>query len=135
MKISHFLLSETHQRTEADRVYACKLCPRKFFDPQTLRNHRLVHTGSRCKKNKLYSFVHCFIPFTDFIFLLTLAHSCRFCGTTYKYSGDLNKHLKTHLGNIHECKKCLKRFQYPRELQKHEFEHYKEEKLANEMNC
>lgn len=54
---------------------------------------------------------------------------CRFCSQSYKYNGDLNKHLKTHLGDkIHECDKCPERFQYPMDLQKHRFEHYKEEK-------
>lgn len=59
---------------------------------------------------------------------------CPHCPQTYKYNGDLSKHLRTHLGDeIHECKKCLKRFKYPIELRKHEFEHYKEEKEASEM--
>lgn len=66
------------------------------------------------------------------------AFKCRFCEQSYKYSGDLNKHLKTHLGDkIHECPKCPMRFQYPMELQKHSFEHYKEEKQKRELeeNC
>ncbi|XP_055322856.1 zinc finger protein 208-like [Sitodiplosis mosellana] len=97
-----------HQRTEADRKYACKICDKKFFDPKHLKIHQRVHTGARL-------------------------FNCRFCDQSYKYTGDLNKHLRTHLGNeIYECPKCPKRFQYPKELQKHEFEHYKEEKEANQ---
>ncbi|XP_055311500.1 zinc finger protein 595-like [Sitodiplosis mosellana] len=107
-KVSYKSHLKIHRRTEADRKFACKICPMKFFNVTHLKKHQRAHTGARLFK-------------------------CRFCDQSYKYSGDLNKHLRTHLGNeIYECPKCPKRFKYPNELQKHEFEHYKEEKEANQ---
>ncbi|XP_055311515.1 zinc finger protein 878-like [Sitodiplosis mosellana] len=94
-----------HQRTDADRKYACPLCDRKFFSSNHLKCHQKVHISVR-------------------------SFSCKFCKANYKYKGDLNKHLKTHLGpKIHECPKCFELFEY-KDLQKHEIEHYKEEKRA-----
>lgn len=67
--------------------------------------------------------------FSNEILTFVLEFVCQFCGTSYKYSGDLNKHLKIHLGDkIYECPKCDLKFQYQLELRKHSFEHYKEEK-------
>lgn len=57
---------------------------------------------------------------------------CDFCDNSYKYKGDLDKHLRTHLGSkIYECKTCHMQFQYALELQRHSFVHYKEEKEKN----
>lgn len=58
---------------------------------------------------------------------------CTFCGSSYKYSGDLNKHLKIHLGDkIYECKEegCSERFRLPIELTKHSFKHYEEQQTG-----
>lgn len=131
MSISSFS-SEIHQRTEADRKFACKLCPQKFFTAKNLRNHQKVHSAVRCKLIDWVHWLQDVIPDTLFDFSFS-AYKCRYCDQTYKYSGDLTTHLKTHLGNIHECQQCLKRFRYAKELQKHEFEHYKEEKEAKKV--
>lgn len=53
------LFTENHQseRTEADRKFACKLCPKKFFTRKHLIKHQLVHTNSKCKKSMPLKFV------------------------------------------------------------------------------
>lgn len=77
------------------------------------------------------------MPWTQFISQLFTtefsAFRCRFCPQSYKYSVDLNKHLRTHFGNkLHECSKCPKRFKYARQLEEHQSQHYRVEKWANE---
>lgn len=58
------------------------------------------------------------------------AHSCQYCDVSYKYKGDLNKHLRLHIedGKIHQCTICDSRFYYVEELEQHSIDHYKEDK-------
>lgn len=63
------------------------------------------------------------------------AFMCEFCDVSYKYKGDLNKHLRIHIegGKIHKCpvESCGLSFYYPEELEQHEIEHYKMDKEKN----
>lgn len=54
------------------------------------------------------------------------------CDQSFKYNGDLNKHLRTHFddGKIYKCSECELRFKYLTELEKHSYEHCKEEGKA-----
>lgn len=66
-------------------------------------------------------------------FIHEIGLECDFCGQSYKYKGDLNKHLRSHLGEkIYKCDECDKRFKFPNELRKHSFEHYKEQQIMTE---
>lgn len=54
------------------------------------------------------------------------ACKCPHCGRAYSQSGDLNKHLRTHVGeNIYKCSVCEMTFRLPWDLRRHSFEHYK----------
>lgn len=44
-----FLFLERHNRTDADRKYACEYCELKFFELRTMKKHQAVHTGKRRK--------------------------------------------------------------------------------------
>lgn len=58
-------------------------------------------------------------------------NQCPYCDKTYKYIGDLNKHLREHLGeNIYKCKECPAEFKRPLDLRKHSFDHYKNSNAA-----
>lgn len=53
---------------------------------------------------------------------------CEFCDQSYKYRGDLNRHLRSHLGGkIYKCDQCDERFKFKFDLQKHSYQHYKEQ--------
>lgn len=41
--------TERHNRTEADRRFACKLCPMKFFNSTNLKSHVNKHFGVKSK--------------------------------------------------------------------------------------
>lgn len=57
-------------------------------------------------------------------------YKCKFCERDYTAQGDLNKHLRIHLGeNIYTCDECPKTFKYSAELRHHKSEHFKEKKL------
>lgn len=69
-----------------------------------------------------------------FVYFPFSAHACQFCDVSYKYKGDLNKHLRLHLdgGKIHQCTMCPSSFYYPQELDDHIFDHYKKDKMNKE---
>lgn len=51
-------------------------------------------------------------------------YGCEYCDKVYKYRGDLNKHLKTHLGDLlYKCDLCPKQFRYSYELKEHSYMH------------
>lgn len=57
------------------------------------------------------------------------------CHNSYRYKGDLIKHMKTHLGDdIYRCDVCGQGFQYHADLKLHTFEHYKKDKSKREAD-
>lgn len=56
---------------------------------------------------------------------MLLGFGCEFCEQSYKYKGDLSRHLRQHLGdNKYACTSCPKRFRLKYDLERHAFEHY-----------
>lgn len=52
---------------------------------------------------------------------------CIYCEKAYAASGDLVKHLRTHVGeNTYFCDECPETFKYRHELRDHKNQHYKE---------
>ncbi|XP_055610174.1 zinc finger protein 62-like [Uranotaenia lowii] len=84
------------------RQFACKLCPKSFYDPIVLRNH-LTQTHSNERK-----------------------FACREgCDIRYKYPGDRDRHEKiVHLGEKPwECEVCQSTFIRERDLRLHQRKH------------
>lgn len=52
---------------------------------------------------------------------------CTYCDRAYAASGDLVKHLRTHVGEkTYFCDQCPLAFKYSTELKDHKNQHYKE---------
>lgn len=117
------------QHGTINKKHHCPLCPLKF----TSKNKLSVHMNSHTKLKRNYE-LNMILQIVSkcFFFSIILAHQCEYCSQRYRYSGDLNKHLRLHLGeNIYKCPDCPKDFRLPQELRQHSYEHYKEQKAKN----
>lgn len=66
---------------------------------------------------------------------LMVAFVCEFCAKKYAYKGDLNKHLRTHVGdNIYKCDECGQGFRLLAEIKQHSIEHYKQKKEQSQLS-
>lgn len=64
----------------------------------------------------------------DAVFFFILAHKCAYCDRAFAQKGDLNKHLRSHIGEkTYQCNICPKSFRLQIELRKHSTEHYQSE--------
>lgn len=76
--------------------------------------------------------------FTDFVFGRFISEfGCEYCEKVYKYRGDLNKHLKTHVGDmLYKCDLCHKQFRFMLELKEHLYVHSQDQSGsdANKVN-
>lgn len=83
-------------------------------------------TGLESEKIDTIFFGNCELMaiFTYFFFA---EFECTHCSKAYKHRGDLNKHLRVHLGEkLYKCLKCPEAFRLPWQLEKHSFIHYEE---------
>lgn len=56
-----------------------------------------------------------------------VAFKCPYCDRRYTQNADLNKHLRTHVGeNTYKCNICDKSFRLLGELRRHSSEHYQQ---------
>lgn len=63
------------------------------------------------------------------------AFKCKFCDRAYGQNADLNKHLRTHVGeNTYPCTMCPKAFRLQVELRRHYAEHYLANKTAGNQS-
>lgn len=105
--------------------HACEFCELKFFTVDNLKRHLLTHTGE--KRKKLTSSDELSLGSLALIYCLICisAHKCEHCDRAFAQKGDLNKHLRSHLGeNLYHCTVCDKRFRLQIDLRKHSYEHF-----------
>lgn len=58
---------------------------------------------------------------------LFAAFKCSYCDRRYTQNADLNKHLRTHLGqNTYKCNLCDNSFRLLCDLRRHTSEHYQQ---------
>lgn len=79
----------------------------------------------------MHFFVSTHILLSNFPFL---AHKCQYCERAFTQSGDLNKHLRLHVGeNTYKCNLCDKSFRLQMDLRKHSYEHF-QNKVTNDTD-
>lgn len=89
-------------------------------------SYEIAHQGKTYVA--FYFNTNSFFRLKSFVFYFT-AFNCDHCDQKYAYRGDLNKHLKIHVGNnIYTCEQCGMGFRLPTEFRRHKFEHYKKDK-------
>lgn len=53
------------------------------------------------------------------------AYNCKFCDKGFRQCAQLNKHLRTHVGeNTYQCTLCPQNYRLKVDLKKHFHEHY-----------
>lgn len=123
-----------HRVGGIEKKHQCTFCSTKFHDSDKLVTHLRKHTNEK-RKMAIYNFSFATTSISYmyiihiFCFLL-LAFICEICpDKKYKYKGDLNKHMRTHLGeNMYQCNLCDENFRLDWQLKRHSFVHYKKEK-------
>lgn len=110
------------------KLYECKDCSRKFFQPSNLKAHILT-THS---EDRLYECRICLKRFLRDIHLKKhiLTHNgdkqyhCKECNAKFLRRGNLKKHQRIHQGikNV-ECAECHKKFYDNSDLKKHLYIH------------
>lgn len=122
----YVVIGHRHRRAEEQ---TCDLCTMKFSTVYNLKRHLLTHTGEKRKNNISYfifncvnkvAINHCKNRFSAF--------KCQYCERAFAQGGDLNKHLRLHVGeNTYKCELCDKRFRLQMDLRKHSYEHFQNE--------
>ncbi|KAL0275182.1 UNVERIFIED_CONTAM: hypothetical protein PYX00_003124 [Menopon gallinae] len=120
--------TSTHRSVDTqtlDKPYVCKLCGKRFKNPQSLARHHTTHP----EIPKSYLCHHCDKKFANQQALrrhqnkhpdIEYEWKCRFCPQSFPYKTTLSKHVKVHAGEkLFKCETCLKRFGNRYSLQRH----------------
>lgn len=64
-----------------------------------------------------------------------LAFKCPYCDRRYTQNADLNKHLRTHVGqNTYKCSRCDKSFRLLYDLRRHVCENFQQQPSGENIN-
>lgn len=107
------------------------MCSKMFFERDALRKHMLnIHTSKTGLESEKIDTIFFWKFWTNgyfYVFFFFAEFECTHCSKAYKHRGDLNKHLRVHLGEkLYKCLKCPEAFRLPWQLEKHSFIHYEE---------
>eukprot|EP00064_Thunnus_orientalis_P020686 superscaffoldBa00005828_g20831 len=109
-----------------ERPYKCDQCEKTYKDSNTLRTHKLIHTGKRQFKSSHDEKQNgtngpnssCQHAGND------KPYTCDECGRTYSQKITLDRHQRMHTGQkLHHCKQCGKSFPLISSLKLHEVAH------------
>ncbi|KAL3276239.1 hypothetical protein HHI36_020954 [Cryptolaemus montrouzieri] len=119
-----------HSLTHGDKMYPCDQCPKKFYTPSHLKNHReykheakkSIHLCPLCGeyRNSATALSYHLKKHTHD----QRKYPCNICGIKFIVKSALNNHLRRHNGDRRfPCQICSKSFFTTNELKKHFMTH------------
>lgn len=85
-----------------------------------------THWRKTYKIHTHIAYVFSMDTFKHFLHFIFAAFKCEYCDRAFTQSGDLNKHLRSHIGEkTYQCE-CGEKFRLQIELRKHSYQHFQE---------
>lgn len=118
-----------HIRTHTnEKLYECDICPMKYSQAFTLKEHKLRHEKSLSTSDEILQCPVCQKTFPDGEYLrvhrkehkIGKFYKCSICLFTTKWSVSFKNHIKIHKKrDVYVCNECGRSLKHKKSLRKH----------------